>query len=245
VTEPPGAPAGRDGDASDDQVTAIEIISTVSHELRSPLTSIKGFTSLLLSRWDTIDDDRKREMLEVVRHDADRVTRMLTELLDISRLETGRLVLSPRPVLIGDLIRSVVAKVAVGEPELDVTVVVDPAVPEVLADADKVEQVLTNLVENAAKYASPTGMRITASPTAEGGVAVAVADRGEGIPAADLPRVFARFYRREEGRPTGTGLGLWISRGLVEAHGGTLTAASVEGEGSTFTFTLPPEVPAA
>lgn len=223
---------------SGDEASAIDIIATVSHELRSPLTSIKGFTSLLLSRWDGIDDDRKREMLEAVRHDADRVTRMLTELLDISRLEAGRLHLSPRPLEVEPLIRSVVAKVAMVEPQLDATVDVAPDVPEVVADADKVEQVLTNLVENAAKYGSPKGLRVTARATADG-VAVAVADQGPGIPAEDLGRVFERFYRREEGRPTGTGLGLWISRGLVEAHGGTLVAASDEGRGSTFTFTLP------
>jgi signal transduction histidine kinase len=222
----------------EDQVTAVEIIATVSHELRSPLTSIKGFTSLLLSRWDGISDDRKKEMLEAVRHDADRVTRMLTELLDISRLEAGRLHLSPRPLEIGPLIRSVVDKVAMSEPALEATVTIADDVPEVVADADKVEQVLTNLVENAAKYGSPIGLEVTARLT-DDGVAVAVTDQGAGIPAEDLDRVFERFYRREEGRPTGTGLGLWISRGLVEAHGGTLTAASTEGQGSTFTFTLP------
>jgi signal transduction histidine kinase len=227
----------------DDQVTAVEIIATVSHELRSPLTSIKGFTSLLLSRWDGIADERKKEMLEAVRHDADRVTRMLTELLDISRLEAGRLHLSPRPLEVGPLIRSVVDKVAMAEPQLDATVDVAADVPEVVADGDKVEQVLTNLVENAAKYGSPQGLRVTARRTADG-VAVAVTDQGPGIPAEDLDRVFERFYRREEGRPTGTGLGLWISRGLVEAHGGTLVAESVEGRGSTFTFTLPMETPA-
>jgi signal transduction histidine kinase len=226
----------------DEGMTAVEIIATVSHELRSPLTSIKGFTSLLLSRWDGIADDRKKEMLEAVRHDADRVTRMLTELLDISRLEAGRLHLSPRPLEVGPIIRSVVDKVAMVEPELDATVDVADDVGEVVADADKVEQVLTNLVENAAKYGSPHGLRITARAT-DDGVAVAVADTGAGIPAEDLVRVFERFYRREEGRPTGTGLGLWISRGLVEAHGGTLVAESVEGQGSTFTFTLPRVAP--
>jgi len=228
----------------DEGMTAVEIIATVSHELRSPLTSIKGFTSLLLSRWDGIADDRKKEMLEAVRHDADRVTRMLTELLDISRLEAGRLHLSPRPLEVGPIIRSVVDKVAMVEPQLDATVDVADDVGEVMADADKVEQVLTNLVENAAKYGSPQGLRITARAT-DDGVAVAVADQGGGIPADDLDRVFERFYRREVGRPTGTGLGLWISRGLVEAHGGTLVAESVEGEGSTFTFTLPIEGPPA
>lgn len=232
-------------DAGDPEpLDAVAIISTVSHELRSPLTSIKGFTSLLISRWDGIAEDRKLEMLEQVRHDADRVTRMLTELLDISRLETGQLHLRRRPLDLAALAASVVEKVALQEPDLEADVVFPPDFPEVMADADKVEQVLSNLVENAAKYASPRGLRIEGS-VSDDGIAVAVTDSGEGIPAEDLPRVFERFFRREEGRPTGTGLGLWISRGLVEAHGGGLTANSVVGEGSTFRFTLPSGPPAS
>ncbi|HYI60967.1 MAG TPA: HAMP domain-containing sensor histidine kinase [Acidimicrobiales bacterium] len=241
---PPDGGAAGPPPAGEEPVDAIELIATVSHELRSPLTSIKGFTSLLLSRWDGIADDRKQEMLEQVRHDADRVTRMLTELLDISRLEKGRLHLRTRIVDLPALARSVVDKVALEEEALEVELSFPDDLPEVLADADKVEQVLTNLVENAAKYASPEGLRIEGAVAAGGAVvAVAVHDRGPGIPPEDLPRVFERFFRREVGRPTGTGLGLWISRGLVEAHGGTLTAASVAGQGSTFTFTLPVGAP--
>jgi len=218
--------------------SGIAIISTVSHELRSPLTSVKGYTSLMLSRWDRLKEEQKRTMLEQVHHDADRVTRLVTELLDISRLETGRLVLRRTMVDLCALAGSVVEKVRMAIPELDCTVSVPDDVPQVYADPDKVEQVLTNLVENAAKYGSATGMRVSAE-VAGGFVAVAVSDVGPGIPAQDLPRVFTKFFRRDHGRPTGTGLGLWISQGLVEAHGGTLTAESELGEGSTFRFTLP------
>ncbi|MFP5255959.1 MAG: ATP-binding protein [Acidimicrobiia bacterium] len=218
--------------------SGIAIISTVSHELRSPLTSVKGYTSLLLSRWERLTDDQKRTMLEQVHHDADRVTRLVTELLDISRLETGRLVLKRQMVALPELAQSVVDKVRIGIPELGCEVSFPDGFPAVYADPDKVEQVLTNLVENAAKYGSPTGMRVTGS-VAEGEVAVEVHDVGPGIPAEDLPRVFTKFFRRDHGRPSGTGLGLWISQGLVEAHGGHLTAASELGVGSTFRFTLP------
>lgn len=218
--------------------SGIAIISTVSHELRSPLTSVKGYTSLMLNRWDRLKDEQKRTMLEQVHHDADRVTRLVTELLDISRLETGRLVLRRQMVDLPPLARSVVEKVGMAIPELDCTVLFPDGVPRVYADPDKVEQVLTNLVENAAKYGSPKAMRVTGE-VEDGAVAVAVKDTGEGIPAEDLPRVFTKFFRRDHGRPTGTGLGLWISQGLVEAHGGSLTAASTLGEGSTFRFTLP------
>ncbi|MHB1534225.1 MAG: sensor histidine kinase [Acidimicrobiales bacterium] len=223
---------------ADQAVGGIEIVSTVSHELRSPLTSVKGYTSLLLNRWDRLSDEQKRMMLEQVNHDADRVTRLISELLDISRLETGRLTLRWQLVDLPRLAATVVEKVGLAYPELDARVEFPPGYPRVYADPDKVEQVLTNLVENACKYASPREIHIAGSAS-EAGLSVRVTDRGEGIPAADLPKVFTKFFRRSEGRPTGSGLGLWISRGLVEAHGGRLLADSIVGQGSSFSFTLP------
>ena len=219
-------------------VSGIEIVSTVSHELRSPLTSVKGYTSLLLNRWDRLPDDQKQMMLEQVNHDADRVTRLITELLDISRLETGRLRLRRQLVDLPKIAATVVEKVRLEYPELEASTEFPSGFPKVYADPDKVEQVLTNLVENACKYGSQRGLRIVGGVD-DGKVSVAVSDRGEGIPAADLPKVFTKFFRRSEGRPTGSGLGLWISRGLVESHGGDLTAESALGSGSTFRFTLP------
>ena len=218
--------------------SGIEVISTVSHELRSPLTSVKGYTSLLLNRWERLKDEQKRMMLEQVHHDADRVTRLVNELLDISRLETGRLVLRRQMVDVAEIAGRVVEKVRMEYPELECGIDFPEDFPEVYADPDKLEQVLTNLVENAAKYAGLTGMRIEGS-IEDHHAAVTVHDRGEGIPASDLPRVFTKFFRRDVGRPTGSGLGLWISRGLVEAHGGRLTAESALGKGSRFRFTLP------
>jgi hypothetical protein len=216
----------------------IEIVSTVSHELRSPLTSVKGYTSLLLNRWDRLQDDQKQLMLEQVNHDADRVTRLITELLDISRLQTGRLVLRRQLVDLARLAANVVEKVGLEYPELGAQVVFPEGFPKVYADPDKVEQVLTNLVENACKYGSPHGLLIEGAADGEQ-LSVAVNDQGEGIPAADLPKVFTKFFRRAVGRPTGSGLGLWISRGLVESHGGRLVAESNPRSGTTFRFTLP------
>jgi signal transduction histidine kinase len=218
--------------------SGIEIVSTVSHELRSPLTSVKGYTSLLLNRWERIAEDQKMMMLTQVHHDADRVTRLVTELLDISRLETGRLVLRRQLVDVVALATSVVEKLAVEYEGLACELDFTREFPKIYADPDKVEQVLTNLIENAAKYASAQDVRVVGR-VVDGFASVAVHDRGEGIPAADIPRVFTKFFRRDHGKPTGSGLGLWISRGLVEAHGGRLVAESREGEGSTFTFTLP------
>jgi PAS domain S-box-containing protein len=216
----------------------IEVISTVSHELRSPLTSVKGYTSLLLNRWDRLGEDQKRMMLEQVHHDADRVTRLVTELLDISRLESGRLVLRRQMVDLVALVNAVLEKVRMMETTLSADVDFPDNFPHVYADPDKIEQVLTNLVENAAKYADPRSMRVHGE-VGGGEVTVAVADKGEGIPDSDLPRVFTKFFRRAETRPTGSGLGLWISRGLVEAHGGRLVVESEVGRGSVFRFTLP------
>ena len=219
-------------------MSGMEVVSTVSHELRSPLTSVKGYTSLLLSRWDRLSDDQKRSMLEQVHHDADRVTRLVNELLDISRLETGHLQLRFETVALAGLASSVVAKVALEYPGLECRLDFAEGFPAVQADPDKVEQVLTNLVENAAKYASLKGMTVSGAVKNDE-VTIAVTDSGDGIPDGDLPHVFTKFYRRDQGRPSGSGLGLWISRGLVEAHGGRLEADSVVGEGSEFRFTLP------
>ena len=222
----------------------IEVISTVSHELRSPLTSVKGYTSLLLNRWDRLGEDQKRMMLEQVHHDADRVTRLVTELLDISRLESGRLVLRRQMIDLVPLVNGVREKVRMMETRLVADVRFPENFPQVYADPDKIEQVLTNLVENAAKYADPRSMRVTGA-FENGQATVAVADKGEGIPDSDLPRVFTKFFRRAETRPTGSGLGLWISRGLVEAHGGRLIVESEVGRGSVFRFTRPVEPPEA
>ncbi|HZQ29280.1 MAG TPA: PAS domain-containing sensor histidine kinase [Acidimicrobiales bacterium] len=228
-------PAGNRGHQS---ATGIEIVSTVSHELRSPLTSVKGYTSLLLNRWDRLKDDQKRMMLEQVNHDADRVTRLITELLDISRLESGRLVLRRQMIDLRTVVSSVVEKVQMEYPDLDCEIRFPDEVPAVYADPDKIVQVLTNLVENACKYASPTGIVVSAD-VGEDVFAIQVQDRGEGISETDLSKVFTKFFRRADTKPTGSGLGLWISRGLVEAHGGKLTVSSIPGEGSTFRFTLP------
>jgi PAS domain S-box-containing protein len=220
---------------------AVGMISAVSHELRSPLTSVKGYSRLLLNRWDLLHDDDKKLMLEQVVHDADRVSRLVGELLDISRLESGNLVLHRRLVDLAELTASVVGKVGLEYPVIDVRTGWEDGFPLVYADPDKIEQVLTNLLENACKYASPTGLVVLGSigPAPAGEVVVTVADSGVGIPPEDLSKVFDMFFRPAGSRPNGTGLGLWISRGLIESHGGRLVAESTLGQGSRFSFTLP------
>ena len=218
--------------------SGIRIVSTVSHELRSPLTSVRGYTSLLLKRWDSVADDDRKMMLGQVDRDARRISRLIGELLDISRIETGRLQLNREEVQIDRLVPDVIENVTMSYPDLRAQVVFSADFPPAWVDADKIEQVLTNLIENACKYASPDGVLVSGLVENEA-VVVEVRDNGPGIPAADMPRLFQQFFKSREGRPTGTGLGLWISRGLIEAHGGTLEARSVEGDGTTFRFSVP------
>ncbi len=154
------------------------------------------------------------------------------------RLETGRLQLNRQQVDLSALAIGVLETVEMTYPDVDAEVRFPLGFPEVWADPDKIGQVVTNLVENACKYASPKGIVIQGSMD-DTTVVVTVTDRGPGIPSGDLPRLFQQFFRSAEGRPTGTGLGLWISRGLIEAHGGELTAASDVDKGNTFRFTLP------
>jgi signal transduction histidine kinase len=220
------------------EAEGLAIVAAVGHELRSPLTSIKGYTSLLLDRWTSTPDDAKLEMLEAVNHDAARVSRLVTELLDVSRIETGRLVLQRSLVDLRAIAVVVIDRVRLVHHELECAVEFDEPFPPVFADPDKVEQVLTNLLENAAKYADPRGIRVVGRVRPDH-VEVEVQDRGDGIASDDLPRVFTKFFRGDQGRPSGSGLGLWISRGLAEAHGGALDARSRAGSGSEFCFSLP------
>lgn len=218
--------------------SGMRIVSAVSHELRSPLTSVRGYTTMLLKRWEVISDSERKQMLAQVDRDARRISRMIGELLDITRLELGRIQLNRTEMTIGDVIDEVAAKVKMSYPDASVEVLGARHAPRVWADVDKIDQVLTNLIENACKYASPVGIQVVVSADADS-LVVEVQDRGPGIPESDLPRLFQQFFRSSHGRPTGTGLGLWISRGLIESHGGSLTAMSAEATGSQFRFTLP------
>jgi PAS domain S-box-containing protein len=220
-------------------ITRAELITTLAHELRSPLTSVKGFTSTLLHRWERFPDDQKRFMLATVNDDADRVTRLINELLDVSRIEAGRLELRRRPVEMAKIAGDVVERFKLDPDRHTFGISFPDAFPEVYADADKVAQVLTNLVENAVKYSD--GGKVTVSgEVVDGSAEVAVRDQGIGIPADQIPLIFTKFYRRGgRGAPSGTGLGLYIARGLVEAHGGRISVSSEVGQGTEVRFRLP------
>src|SRR3989442_1466555 len=181
-----------------------DLISTVSHEIRSPLTSVKGFTSTLLSKWERFSDEQKRVMLQTINYDADRVTRLLGDLLDISRLEAGRLELKRQEVDVVALATDAVMRLRLEADHHKLEVVFPDGFPKVTADPNRIEQVLMNLVENAIKYSKPG--RIVVSGGEDGdAVTVRVIDEGEGIPADHLPHLFTKFYRRGSGeRRSGT-----------------------------------------
>jgi len=213
----------------------VELIATVSHEIRSPLTTIKGFTKTLIDRWERLSDDTKRDMLVAINADADRVTRLLTELLDVSRLEAGRLTLHRRPVDLRELAGETVTKLA-GRSDRHVVRIAGEESVEVHGDPDKLQQVVTNFVENALKYTDGGTVTVMCNRLGEWG-RLAVSDEGAGIPERRHAELFDKFTRHEvPGSPSGTGLGLYICKGLIEAHGGRIGVTSTEGTGSTFWF---------
>lgn len=220
-----------------------DLISTVAHELRSPLTSVKGFTATLLAKWERFNDEQKKVMLETVNADADRVTRLLADLLDVSRIDAGRLELHRQVVDLEASVRKAFAgRIASGEPESRFVLRLDGTLPEMWLDPDKVDQVIGNLVENALKYGAGT-VTVSVTGTPEG-AEVTVSDEGDGIPDELLARVFTKFWRRGDGgRRQGTGLGLFITKGLVEAHGGDISAGRAASGGAEFRFTLPAGAP--
>ena len=221
-----------------------DLVSTVAHELRSPLTSVKGFTATLLAKWHRFTDDQKRVMLETVNADADRVTRLITELLDVSRIESGRLEVHRQIVDVPERARKVIAgRVAAGEPEERFRLEVREGLPETWLDPDKVDQILGNLVENAVRHGAGTVTVVVEPAAGADAVTVSVQDEGEGIAPDLASRVFRQFWRGH--RRGGTGLGLYIVKGLVEAHGGTISVGRAPGGGAEFRFTMPAGAPAA
>jgi signal transduction histidine kinase len=230
-----------------------ELVSTVAHELRAPLTSVKGFTATLLAKWSRFSDDQKRVMLETVNADADRVTRLITELLDVSRIESGRMEVRRQLVDVPERARKIIAgRVASGESEDRFRLEAAHDLPETWLDADKVDQILGNLVENAVRHGAGI-VTVVVRPAQLSGdqvsgdqqeaITVSVRDQGEGIPPEMALRVFRQFWRGK--RRGGTGLGLYIVKGLIEAMNGEIAVARAPGGGAEFRFTLPAGTPIA
>lgn len=219
-----------------------EFVSMVSHELRAPLTNINGSIELLLSGDSPCYDRTHRELLQIISEQSARLTRLVQGILNVSRIEAGQLVLQPQAFDIVALIEKVLG---VWESRGVAHPFEHPRaqnVPSVWADRDRVEEVLFNLIDNAIKY-SPEGTPIRVEVEANGKFAkVSVSDRGIGIPAEEVEKIFDKFHRvdrSDRAETYGHGLGLYICRRLIEAQGGQINVESVLGEGSTFWFTLP------
>lgn len=215
-----------------------DLVATVAHELRSPLTGIKGFTSTLLSKWDKFSEAQRHLMLETVDSDADRLTRLITELLDAARIDAGRLTLRRGPVRLGDLIARVLTNVSAGS-GTPFAADVDPDLFVIWGDSDRITQVITNLVENAMRHG--LGLKQILVENVDDGVCVQIHDQGPGIPPESRMRVFSRFWRAGPGQ--GSGLGMYIARGIVEEHGGTIVIEDSVGGGANICVTFPVNEP--
>lgn len=218
-----------------------QLLSTVSHELRTPLASIKGFAATLLRQDVRWDETTQRDFLRIIEEEADRLTEIIDNLLDMSQLEAGVLRVDKEPVQLRTLIRDVVDEMRMRTEAHWFVVDLPAALPRVSADSRRIRQVLHNLLENAIKY-SKSGQITISCEVEDADVLVSVSDQGEGIPVEFLDQVFERFFQIDGAstrRIGGSGLGLSISRGIVEAHGGRIWAESTPGQGSTFRFTLP------
>ena len=212
-----------------------DLVATVAHELRSPLTGVKGFVQALLNRWDRLNDEQKKLMLTTVHADSDRLSRLITELLDVARLDTGRLSMHRRNCDVAMLTGRVIDSVRAGAPHrIEFRAPAD--LPEIWADPDKFTQVLTNLVENAIRHGSDP---VTVTASKEGDlVVVQVDDSGDGIAPEIRQRAFTKFWTT--GQRGGSGLGMYLVNGLVRAHGGTVTIDDAPDGGARIITTWPP-----
>ncbi|HEY9686729.1 MAG TPA: ATP-binding protein [Coleofasciculaceae cyanobacterium] len=232
-----------------------DFVSTVSHEFRTPLTSIKGFADTLLLYGAQLPEEEKRRFINIIKDQADRLIRLVENLLTVSKLGASRVEMSYRPIplqrLLEKVTHSVQAKTQAKSPgtERKFDVEIRPETLEIWADPDRLEQVLLNLVDNAVKYSpADSVVRIRAGymPDDDGRIRILVQDQGAGIPQELLPRIFTKFYRVEsplKQEVEGTGLGLYITKSLTSAMGGEISAESEPDKGSTFTVIFPAATP--
>lgn len=231
-------------EAEDANNTKLRFLAMVSHELRTPLTAIKGFATTLLADDVVWDPDSQRDFLETISDEADKLTDLIEHLLDVSRLESGTLRIEREKRDLRSIIDAARPRLESLAAQHQLVIAVFDDLPPLKVDPQRVTQVLTNLISNAAKYA-PAGTRITVSARHQGEyVQIDVRDEGPGIPADKRTRVFEPFYsdpgRESSGeRARGVGLGLSICKGLVEEHGGRIWVQDDSGTGATLSFTLP------
>jgi signal transduction histidine kinase len=219
-----------------------EWISIITHDLRQPVTVILGYADRLARTLPPDGAPDQRKAVDFVLTAARNLNRMIADLLDVSRIDARRLTLSCERVDLPILVRAIVERASPLTGGHPVQVAIDGEIPRIDGDPIRIEQVLDNLLSNAAKYGDPGTEIVVGVQRREGDVAVAVTNRGRGIAPEDLAKLFTRFYRTraaQAGAVGGLGLGLYIGKGLVEAHGGRIWAESIPGQTTTFTFSLP------
>ena len=215
-----------------------EILRIVAHDLRNPLNTVSMATALLL---EDKSDPTRTSQLKIIRRAGERANRLIQDLLSVTTIEAGRLSVAPRKVSIAELMHESAEMLTpiAREKSITISVNAEADLPSVRADPARVLQVFSNLVGNAIKF-TPSGGAITlAAVRSDGKILCSVSDNGPGIPAAQIPRLFGKFWQAKRGDSGGVGLGLAIARGIVEAHGGTITVDSEVGRGSVFSFALP------
>lgn len=221
----------------EDEAKFAELIAGAGHELRSPLTSIKGFSSTLVKRWDRFTDEQRLQFIETIHSDSERMSRIVSEVLDLARVEVGRLELQLGPV---DL--SVSAKIVLERLEDRAGIErVEVDVPDGLSawtDRERLERSLENLVENAIKFSDEGPVRVGAFEE-DGSILVTISNTGEGIDQERLSSLFSGPGPRGQKAPTATGLGLLLTQRILHAQGASITVDSRLGEGTTFTLKLP------
>jgi signal transduction histidine kinase len=224
-----------------------EFLANMSHELRTPLNAIIGFSEVLLERMFGDVNDKQAEYLEDILSAGHHLLSPINDILDLSKVEAGRMELASGPFNVGPALESALTFVKERATRHGIVVefAVDPQVGEIVGDERKIKQVILNLLSNAVKF-TPSGGRISlrAAPT-EGAVAISVTDTGIGIAPEDLDAVFEEFRQvggDDARKREGTGLGLTLAKKFVELHGGRIWVESVKGKGSTFTFTLPAQI---
>ena len=226
-----------------------EFVANVSHELRTPLTNIRSYTETLLDAAGDIPLDTEKQFLGVISSESERMARIVTDLLTLSKLDYGRMELRMTRFSLSELLKKVANAMKLTAENSGHEMVVDApdSLPDIVADRERIEQVVVNILSNAVKYTPAGGhVRLAACMVGTNRVRITVEDDGVGIPAADVPRLFERFYRVDKARSRaagGTGLGLAIAKEIVEQHEGKIALASEYGKGTTVTIVLPTDLP--
>jgi signal transduction histidine kinase len=221
--------------------TRTEFISMLAHELRGPMTTIMGFGYTLRDQFDKLDEEKRTRVIGTIVKEVERLSRMVNDLLDLSRMEAGTLRYELAPLELKEFVDSLISTHTSLQAKHIVSDDVPEEIPRVLADRDRLDQVMINLLTNATRY-SPEGTAIRVNAEAEDSqVVVSVSDEGIGIPEGDADRIFEKFSMLPKPAwvKKGTGLGLFITRGILEAMNGRIWVESESGKGSTFYFSLP------